>query len=151
MSLLQIDFDKLQSSYALLSDSLTRLPPLAPAMLNNSIAMEPYDALASRFERFVEIAVNRFFRSVEIHQFGKKSESLRDRLLNMQKIGLVSSVELWMEMRDFRNRIVHDYLPEQLVAMINTIRDRFRTEINLSLAKSVGSMMPLQERRHVPS
>lgn len=57
MSLLQIDFEKFQSSCALLDDSLTRLPPLAPEMLNNSFAMEPCDALVTRFERFVEIAV----------------------------------------------------------------------------------------------
>jgi hypothetical protein len=94
-------------------------------MLNDSIAMEPYDALASRFERLVEIALNSFFRSVELHQFGKKSESLRDRLLCMQKIGLVTSVELWMEMRDFRNRIAHDYLPEQL----STASGQFLTTI----------------------
>ena len=151
MNLLQIDYEKLQSSYALVNDSLTRLPPLVPSLLNNSLAMEPYDALASRFERLVEIALNRFFRSVELHQFGKKSESLRDRLLNMQKIGLVNSVELWMEMRDFRNRIAHDYLPEQLVAMLNTIRDRFREEIDLTIAQCTSFVSRNQDKKNVPS
>ena len=151
MNLLQIDYEKLQSSYELVNDSLTRLPPLVPSFINNSLAMEPYDALASRFERFVEIALNRFFRSVEVHQFGKKSESLRDRLLCMQKIGLVSSVELWMEMRDFRNRIAHDYLPEQLVAMLNTIRDRFRSEIDLSITKCAAFMLQSQDKKNVPT
>jgi hypothetical protein len=120
-------------------------------MLNDSIAMEPYDALASRFERLVEIALNSFFRSVELHQFGKKSESLRDRLSCMQKIGLVTSVELWMEMRDFRNRIAHDYLPEQLVAMLNTIKDRFRSEIDLSITKCAAFMLHSLDRKHVPT
>ena len=151
MNLLQIDYEKFQSSYALVSDSLTRLPPLAPSVLNNSLAMEPYDALASRFERLVEIALNRFFRSVEVHQFCKKSESLRDRLLNMQKIGLVNSVELWMEMPDFRNRIAHDYLPEQLVAMLDTIRDHFRSEIDLSVTKCADFVLQSQDRKHVPT
>lgn len=151
MNLLQIDYEKLQSSNEFVNDSLTRLPPLAKTMLHDSLAMEPYDALSSRFERFLEIALNRFFRSVEVHQFGKKSESLRDRLLCMQKIGLVSSVELWMEMRDFRNRIAHDYLPEQLVAMLNTIRDRFRSEISLSMTKCAAFMSHNQDGRHVPT
>jgi uncharacterized protein YutE (UPF0331/DUF86 family) len=103
--------------------------------------MEPYDALASRFERFIEIALNRFFRSVEIHQFSKSSESLRDRLLIMQKIGLISSVELWMEMRDFRNRIAHDYLPEQLAVIFNSIRDRFGAEMKVCVEESSKFMI----------
>ena len=68
--------------------------PLKPEILNDSLAMEPYDALSSRFERFIEIALNKFFRSVEIHEFSKSSDSLRDRLFMMQKFGLISSVEL---------------------------------------------------------
>jgi uncharacterized protein with HEPN domain len=35
-----------------------------------------------------------------------------------------------MEMRDFRNRIAHDYLPEQLVAIFEGIRTRFLVEID---------------------
>lgn len=136
MDLLALDYEKLHRSYSLVQNSLSRLPPLEPNLLDDSVAMEPYDALASRFERFVEIALNRFFRSVEIHQFGKKSESLRDRLLNMQKVGIITSVDLWMEMRDFRNRIAHDYLPEQLVTILNSIRSRFHQEIMKSVNES---------------
>ena len=141
MDLLTINFEKLQKSFALVQDSLFRLRPLETAILNDSLAMEPYDALASRFERFIEIALNRFFRSVEIHQFSKSSESLRDRLLIMQKIGLISSVELWMEMRDFRNRIAHDYLPEQLAAIFNSIRDRFGAEMKSCVDESSNFMI----------
>ncbi len=136
MDLLGINFEKMQKSFALVEDSVTRLPPLKPEILNDSLAMEPYDALSSRFERFIEIALNKFFRSVEIHEFSKCSDSLRDRLFMMQKFGLISSVELWMEMRDFRNRIAHDYLPEQLAIIFNNIRDRFATEMRLCLEES---------------
>jgi hypothetical protein len=144
MSLLQIDFDKLASTYALLEDSLGRVRPLQVSMLNDSLAMEPYDALASRFERLVEIALNRFFRSVELRQFGKKSDSLRDRILNMQKLGLVASVELWMEMREFRNRIAHDYLPEQLVVIFTAIQDRFYQELKHCILASRAFMLQVE-------
>ena len=143
MDLLTINFQRMNKSFALVQDSITRLRPLEPAMLNNSLAMEPYDALTSRFERFTEIALNRFFRSVEIHQFSKSSDSLRDRLLMMQKFGLISSVEIWMEMRDFRNRIAHDYLPEQLAAMFNGIRDRFGPEMKLCVDESAQFMIKM--------
>jgi hypothetical protein len=129
-NLLAVNFEKLHKASILLRDTVSHLAPLEPATLNSSRAMEPYDALASRFERFVEIAVNRFFRSVELVVQGKQSETLRDRLHVMCKAGLISSPELWMEMRDFRNRIAHDYLPEQLVAIFEGIRTRFLVEID---------------------
>jgi hypothetical protein len=128
--LLIVNFEKLEKSCFLLRDILAHLPPLEPNTIDNARAMEPYDALASRFERVVEIAVNRFFRSVELVVQGKPSETLRDRLQLMCKAGLISSPELWLEMRDFRNRIAHDYLPEQLVAIYDGIRTRFLVEIN---------------------
>lgn len=128
-SLLLSNFEKLQKASMLLRDTASHLPSLEPTMLNNSRAMEPYDALASRFERFVDIAINRFFRSVELDIKGVASETIRDRLLLMTKTGLISAPELWLEMRDFRNRIAHDYLPEQLVAIFEGIRTRFLLEI----------------------
>jgi len=127
--LLLINFEKMQRASLLVRDTLSHLPPLDPAILNNPREMEPYDALASRFERFVDIAVNRFFRSVEMELKMEASETIRDRLLYMAKQGLVTSPEIWLEMRDFRNRIAHDYLPEQLVSIFEAIRTRFLAEI----------------------
>ena len=151
MELLAINFERLQKSFTLVQDSLSHLRPLDPAILNDSRAMESYDALASRFERFVEIALNKFFRTVEIHQFSKSSESLRDRLLIMQKLGLISSVELWMEMRNFRNRIAHDYLPEQLAVVFNGIHIRFNVEMKRCIEECIKFMQKNGENSHVSS
>ena len=127
--LLVINFEKLRRASLLVRDTLSHLPPLDPNVLSSSREMEPYDALASRFERFVDIAVNRFFRSVEWEMKREASETIRDRLLLMEKSGLISSTEIWLEMRDFRNRIAHDYLPEQLVSIFDAIRTRFLSEL----------------------
>jgi uncharacterized protein with HEPN domain len=35
-------------------------------------------------------------------------------LANTAKWNLINDVEQWFRMRDLRNRIVHDYLPEKL-------------------------------------
>lgn len=134
--LLLMNFEKLEKSSLLVRDILSHLPPLDPAILKEPRKMEPYDALASRFERFVDIAINRFFHSVELELKMESSETIRDRLLCMTKHGLISSPDIWLEMRDFRNRIAHDYIPEQLVAIFEAIRTRFLTEINFCIEES---------------
>lgn len=90
--------------------------------------LEPYDALADRFMRVVESAL-RLFRSIELHEFDVPSASTREMLDRMEKLGWVSSAELWMTMRSIRNKIVPDYLPEQVAEMFRLIAGPFAVEL----------------------
>jgi uncharacterized protein YutE (UPF0331/DUF86 family) len=47
----------------------------------------------------------------------------------MHKLGIVSNVELVMDMRDVRNRVVHDYAPQQRERLHRDIRGRFYAEL----------------------
>lgn len=82
---------------------------------------EPFDALCDRFVRSVELAV-KFFKTYELFMFAESSDSIRDLLNRMEKLRLISSVILWIEMRQMRNRIVHDYLPDQLKVIYDDIQ-----------------------------
>ena len=89
---------------------------------------EPYDALSDRFIRAVEISL-KYFRSYEKLMYGENSETLRDLFNRMEKLEIISSVTLWMQMRDIRNRIVHDYLPEEIKDMYDEIMGVFGKEL----------------------
>lgn len=89
---------------------------------------EPYDALCDRFIRAVEISI-KFFKSYEMLMYAEYSETLRDLLNRMEKLGFISSVTIWMKMRDVRNRIVHDYLPDEIQEMYDSIIGDFGSEI----------------------
>ena len=91
--------------------------------------LEPYDALSDRFIRTVEIAI-KFFRSYEYYLQADQSQTLRDGLHRMEKLGLVSHIDIWLEMRDIRNRIVHDYVPEKIAELYQLIRGEFYTELS---------------------
>lgn len=91
-------------------------------------ALEPYDALADRFVRAVECCL-RFFRSRELAEFAEQSDTPRNLLNRMEKLGLVGSASLWLEMRNIRNRIVHDYLPEQTAQMFDLIAKTYGPEL----------------------
>ena len=71
----------------------------------------------------------RFFRAYERYQFGETSDTLRDLLSRMEKLGLVSSVQLWIEMRDQRNRIVHEYLPEKIKQIYQELIGKMSKEL----------------------
>ncbi|MEA2104639.1 MAG: nucleotidyltransferase substrate binding protein [Candidatus Cloacimonadota bacterium] len=89
---------------------------------------EPYDALCDRFIRAIEISL-KYFRSYEKLMYGENSETIRDLLNRMEKLEIISSVILWMQMRDVRNRIVHDYLPEEIRDMYDEIMGIFGNEL----------------------
>lgn len=57
----------------------------------------------------------------------------------MAKLGLVSSVQLWIEMRDQRNRIVHEYLPEKIRQIYEELAGKMSKEL-LAVKKTGGKI-----------
>ena len=94
---------------------------------------EPYDALCDRYFRAVEMAV-RYFRTLERSKLALNSESFRDLLGNVAKWGVISDVDLWFRMRDLRNRIAHDYLPDELAEIYGLIFGAYGPELLRVLA-----------------
>jgi len=125
---------KMLDTVALVQASLDKLSPYEAVRNYNSDESEPYDALSDRFIRAVEISL-KFFRSYERLQFAEESDTLRDRLNRMEKLVLISSVEQWFNMRDVRNRIVHDYLPNEIKQMYDDMMGPFALELKFCTAK----------------
>ncbi len=113
---------------ALLAASLARHRPFDPARAYTPEELEPYDALCDRYMRAVEMAI-RCLRTVEHARLAVNSESYRDLLANAAKWGLIGDVEQWFRMRDLRNRIVHDYLPEKLAEIYVLIVGEYAPEL----------------------
>lgn len=108
--------------------SLSEYRPFDPAATYTPKELEPYDALADRFVRAVECCL-RYFRSHELREFVEQSDSTRSLLNRMEKLDLVSNTNLWLQMRNVRNRIVHDYLPEQTAQMYSEISGPYGKEL----------------------
>jgi hypothetical protein len=112
----------------LVAASLSDYQPYDPATDYTPKALEPYDALADRFVRAVECSL-RYFRSHEMAEFAEQSDTTRTLLNRMEKLGLISGTSLWLAMRNVRNRIVHDYLPEQTAQMFDEIHLTYGPEL----------------------
>jgi len=124
-------------SAAMVEASLQRYRPFEAGRRYTPLELEPYDALCDRYLRAVEMAI-RYFRTVERARLALNSESYRDLLGSAAKWGLIADVDLWFRMRDLRNRIAHDYLPEHLLRIYSAIHDEFGPEL-LRLRQHVQS------------
>jgi hypothetical protein len=89
---------------------------------------EPLDALSDRYLRAFESAL-KFFRTWERVQEAAPSETFRDLLLRMEKLAFISDMSVWLAMRDVRNRIAHEYLPEELAKIYASLVGPAATEL----------------------
>ena len=131
---IQVSKEKVDKTFFLVEASLYDLDLYDLKKVYTPKELEPYDALADRFIRCIEVFI-RFFKAYEYQNFADKSPTLRDGLNVMEKVGLVTNTPIWMGMRDVRNRIVHDYLPEQTKDMFDSIMTEFYQELKFSKAK----------------
>ena len=120
--------EKARRTIDLVVASLSEYRPFNPAATYTPKDLEPYDALADRFVRAVECCL-RYFRSYELLEFAEQSDSTRSLLNRMEKLDLVGDTTLWLQMRNVRNRIVHDYLPEQTAQMYSEITGPYGNEL----------------------
>ena len=111
---------KLRAALALVFASEAGYTPFVPNRVYSPQEREPYDALSDRFLRAFESSL-KFFRTWERVREAHASETFRDLLLRMEKVGLISGLATWIGLRDLRNRVVHDYLPEELASLYAAI------------------------------
>lgn len=126
--LLEASRRRFAAAAEVLAASLARHRPFDPSRAYTPEELEPYDALSDRYMRAVEMAI-RCLRTVERTRLAVNSESYRDLLANAAKWGLIGDVEQWFRMRDLRNRIVQDYLPEKLAEIYALIVGDYAPEL----------------------
>lgn len=111
---------KLRAALELVFASAAPYQPFIPGRIYSPEEREPYDALSDRFLRAFESGL-KFFRTWERVREAAVSETFHDLLLRMEKIGFISGLTTWIALRDLRNRVVHDYLPDELAALYAAI------------------------------
>lgn len=114
------EFKDLKMAVTLLQASIKKFKPYKVRKIYTPDELEYYDSLSFRFEKSVELMLN-FFKGLEIFVYANTSDTLRDRLLLMQKITIINSIDFWFEARILRNKITHTYITEQLRDLYNEI------------------------------
>jgi len=83
---------------------------------DNPEVLEILEAMTARFARLEDILIKKVFRAVAAYELSD-SDRLIDILNLMEKLELISSTELWIELKDLRNIIVHEYELDDLSAI----------------------------------
>ncbi len=136
--LTQAASQKVKDAVALVEASLSDIKPYDAEKFYTPKELEPYDALSSRFTRAIEVVL-KFFRSYEKLLYAENSETLRDLLHKMEKLEFIDSVVQWMSMRDIRNRIVHEYLPEEIKGIYDSIMEDYGKQL-LKVKKKIETL-----------
>jgi hypothetical protein len=125
---IQQSFDDLKKEIDLLRQSAVKYQkkPFKVRTIYTSDELEIYDALSFRFMKAIDLVLN-FFRSLERYADAKESDTLRDRLLFIQKLRIIDDIDFWFEARELRGKIAHTYLPGQLKDIYEEIRKKTRT------------------------
>jgi len=69
------------------------------------------EALSSRFGRSIDILIYKVLRNLDIYEL-EDVENKLDILIRAEKRGLVEDYEQLIEMKDLRNRLVHEYITD---------------------------------------
>ena len=127
---------KVLNTIMLVEASLSRITPYDVNQNYTPEEMEPYDAMSGRFIRAIEVSL-KFFRTYERYLFVESSDTIRDLLNRMATVDLITSTQLWVAMRDVRNRIVHDYLPKDIKQIYDSIQNQFGNELKQLQSKLI--------------
>ena len=120
----------------LVEASLSRITPYDVNQNYTPEEMEPYDAMSGRFIRAIEVSL-KFFRTYKRYLFVESSDTIRDLLNRMATVDLITSTQLWVAMRDVRNRTVHDYLPKDIKQTHDVIQNQFGNELKQLKSKLI--------------
>lgn len=119
------EFEDLKRAIILLKASIKKFKPYQTKKVYTPAELEYYDSLSFRFEKSVELTLS-FFKGLELFAYAKTSDTLRDRLLIMQRLNIVDDIDFWIEARLLRNKIAHIYIPEELEDIYNEIFKKSR-------------------------
>lgn len=115
-------------SFRLLNSSLQKYEVYNESREYSDDELEYYDALSDRFLRTIEMCV-RFIRTWELYEYGVNSLTLRDTLHRAEKSSLIQNTSVWIEMKQLRNKIAHEYLPDEISFYYEQIKDKYSVQI----------------------
>ncbi len=95
--------------------------PLRPSQMSDS-EMEAWDSFTARFARTSDIFLSKYVKAYILADDPAFEGGFVDQLKRAEKLGLLSDVAMWMEIRELRNATVHEYSDQDLEKIFEKIR-----------------------------
>jgi len=122
-ALLSIQKRKLSKAIAHLTYSYNKIQNLIPdPNMPDEEAMETWESFASRFARVADMFLMQYLRTQIMSSDPGFSGSMRDFVNQGEKLGLLDNANAWMNIRELRNVVAHDYSEEELLYFFQKLR-----------------------------
>ncbi|MFZ5654742.1 MAG: hypothetical protein ACOY42_10180 [Pseudomonadota bacterium] len=91
----------------------------AQALLNDDLGIDRLESFGAKFSRMQDTLIDKLVPAL-LHAAGEPVLAAIDNLDRMERLGLITAAESWLEMRRLRNRLVHEYIerPEDLAVAL---------------------------------
>jgi len=123
------NINKLLLTYNYLSESYEDCWNIEISSTNDKNELIRLEALTSRFERFVDIFLSKFLKSLSLYETWLDDGTIRDKLLFTEKLECIRNSDNWISMRNLRNMIAHDYLYMENIRMFDYVNKYMKNEI----------------------
>ena len=120
--LIKIQKEEIQSALDYLVYSLNKVKKLSnePSQLDPE-TLETWESFVSRFARVSDIFLAKYLRSRILNADPGFRGELRDYVDQAEKSGHISSADKWMEVRELRNKIAHEYTKSDLSQLFKDV------------------------------
>lgn len=98
--------------------------------------LEAFEALTARFARVSDIFISKYLRSLAEKDDPAFRGGLRDWVNYAEKKGTIVSADQWMQIRELRNKIAHEYANKELWSLFQQVLNN--TPFILNIKKSVS-------------
>jgi len=132
LNLLQSEWELLEASCNTLQLSVRKCQIIGIKESNTFEELESFDSLTSKFNRTSDIFTQKVLRTIWM-LLHEPFLPFIDMMNSCEKMGILQSADQMIEIRDLRNQIAHEYLPDAIRELVpETI------ELSASLLENIG-------------
>ncbi|MEK7704896.1 MAG: hypothetical protein AAB426_08050 [Myxococcota bacterium] len=95
--------------------------------------LESLESFSSRFARYSDMIVARYFRALMLDRDPAFRGSVIDLLNSAEKLGWIDSANTWRRIRELRNVAAHQYTDDDFLALYRELRDLASVLLAVSL------------------
>lgn len=133
IKLLARNWELLQNSLDTLKRSVKKAEAIGEKEEYTFEEMETFDSLTSKFSRTSDIFLQKIIRTLwELLHEDKMP--LIDMLNRAEKLEIINSADIMLEIRDIRNQVAHEYIPEaiqelvpEVIKLTHTLEENIKT------------------------
>lgn len=125
IALLRENIDMLNSSFETLSISVKKCIKIGKKSIYSFEESESFDSLTSKFARSSDIYTQKVIKSIWII-LKEPFVPFIDMMNIAEKYGIIDSADALIEIRELRNTISHEYIPESIPELVSDVLEIYK-------------------------